>query len=111
MSLRTLAPLSLLLFAVVFLIIVVSSLGGDSDSSRPEPARGITNNAPSSSSTQQNTQSSAPSNGQAFYVVRPGDTLSTIASRTGVPIERLLALNPSVDPEGLVSGQRIKLRE
>jgi LysM repeat protein len=43
--------------------------------------------------------------------VRSGDTLAQIADRTGVPVDRLVSLNPSVDPQGLVSGQRIKLRE
>ena len=34
-----------------------------------------------------------------------------IAQETEVPIERLIVLNPSVDPQALVTGQRIKLRE
>ena len=43
-------------------------------------------------------------------MVKTGDTLAGIAQRTGVPIERLQALNPNLDPQTLVSGQRIKLR-
>ena len=42
--------------------------------------------------------------------MKPGDTLAGIAERTGVAIDRLIALNPSVDPQALVTGQRIKLR-
>jgi len=42
--------------------------------------------------------------------VKTGDTLAGISQRTGVPLERLQALNPNLDPQALVSGQRIKLR-
>jgi LysM repeat protein len=42
-------------------------------------------------------------------VVRSGDTLSAIATRTGVAVETLQSLNPSVDPQALQTGQRLKL--
>ena len=103
--LRMLAPLALGAFAVVFLIVVVSSLGGDSSSKRETPMS-------EGRSGQQRETSGAPATSQRkTYVVKSGDTLSKIAARTGVEIERLLTLNPTVDPQGLVTGQRIKLRE
>jgi len=45
-----------------------------------------------------------------FYVVQPGDTLSTISQKTGVPVPVLEALNPSVNPNALQTGQRLRLR-
>jgi LysM repeat protein len=45
-----------------------------------------------------------------FYVVRSGDTLSTISVKTHVPIDRLLTLNPLVSPNSLQTGQRLRLR-
>jgi LysM repeat protein len=47
-----------------------------------------------------------------FYSVRPGDTLSAIAARTGVPMSRLTSLNPSLagSPNSLQAGQRLRLR-
>ena len=45
-----------------------------------------------------------------FYTVRPGDTLSGIALKTGVPLPTLQALNPGVHPTALQAGQRLKLR-
>jgi LysM repeat protein len=45
-----------------------------------------------------------------FYVVRAGDTLSAISSRTGIPIATLQILNPSLDPNALQTGQRLRLR-
>jgi LysM repeat protein len=44
------------------------------------------------------------------YTVRAGDTLASIASRTGISLTRLLALNPEVRPTSLFIGQRIHLR-
>jgi LysM repeat protein len=43
--------------------------------------------------------------------VKTGDSLATIAQKTGVTVERLQELNPQLDPQALVSGQKIKLRE
>jgi LysM repeat protein len=47
-----------------------------------------------------------------FYVVKAGDTLSSIAAETGVPLGRLTALNPAVSapPYSLQTGQRLRLR-
>jgi LysM repeat protein len=43
--------------------------------------------------------------------VRSGDTLGAIAERVDVPVDRLLVLNPDVDPQSLRAGQRLRLRE
>jgi LysM repeat protein len=45
------------------------------------------------------------------YVVRSGDTLSSISAQTHVSIQRLLSLNPSVSPNALQTGQRLRLRQ
>ena len=46
-----------------------------------------------------------------FYTVQSGDTLSDIASRTGVSLTRLEQLNPSLTPPySLQTGQRLRLR-
>ena len=45
-----------------------------------------------------------------FYVIRAGDTLSTISVKTGVSVPTLEALNPSVDPNALQTGRRLLLR-
>jgi LysM repeat protein len=106
--LRMLAPASLVLFAVVLLIVIVASLGGGDSGSGGTS----TSSSRSGQTRSERTQSdSARFAGRHFYVVRSGDTLAQIAERTGIPVDRLISLNPSVDPQGLVSGQRIKLRE
>ncbi len=45
-----------------------------------------------------------------FYVVQPGDSLSAISVKTGISVLTLEALNPSVNPNALQAGQRLRLR-
>ncbi|MGB9661164.1 MAG: LysM peptidoglycan-binding domain-containing protein [Moorellaceae bacterium] len=44
-----------------------------------------------------------------FWQVSPGDTLFTIARAVGTTVERLMELNPHVDPYNLQIGQNICL--
>jgi LysM repeat protein len=44
------------------------------------------------------------------YVVQNGDTLSSISHETGVPVSQIIKLNPGVDPQILISGEKLKLR-
>ena len=44
------------------------------------------------------------------YTVQPGETLSEIADRTGVPLSRLVALNGLSKPNDLQAGTTLKLR-
>jgi LysM repeat protein len=44
------------------------------------------------------------------YEVQSGDTLTSIAHEFGVPVARILRLNPGVDPQILISGEKLKLR-
>ncbi|MCB1051315.1 MAG: LysM peptidoglycan-binding domain-containing protein [Acidobacteria bacterium] len=46
-----------------------------------------------------------------FYTVRSGDTLSQIAQKVGVSVRQLQAWNPSIRPEKLRPGQRIRVRK
>jgi LysM repeat protein len=45
-----------------------------------------------------------------LYIVRPGDSLSVIASRTGVTLGALEALNPGLRADQIQPGQRLRLR-
>jgi spore germination protein YaaH len=45
-----------------------------------------------------------------FYTVQPGDTLTTIAAKTGIPVLTLEQLNQSLDPNSLQTGLRLRLR-
>jgi hypothetical protein len=43
------------------------------------------------------------------YVVRAGDTIEAISTRTGVPQATILGLNPKVSPTALFIGERLRL--
>lgn len=45
------------------------------------------------------------------YVVQPGDTLTSISHKTGIPVAELQALNPEIDPQILVEGEKLKLQK
>jgi LysM repeat protein len=47
---------------------------------------------------------------QKFYVVQPGDSLSSIAAKTGISVATLEALNGNLDPNSLQTAQRLRLR-
>ena len=99
---RLAAIVALIAAFVVVMVVVVSSLaGGDSD----EPSR--------SEATRQErrAQNQAKQGERRVYVVKPGDCcLSQIAERTGVDVDTLVELNPSLDPQAIHSGDRVKLR-
>jgi LysM repeat protein len=48
--------------------------------------------------------------GQKVYTVQPGDILSKIAQKTGIPVTALEALNPNIPPNTLQVGQKVRLR-
>ena len=103
---RFLAPLALVAFALaVVLIVIASSGGGDGGGGDSDTARGG-NSGTGTSSTQ-----TTPRPTRATYTVKTGDTLGAIAEKTGITVERLQTLNPDLDPQALLSGQKIKLRE
>jgi LysM repeat protein len=45
-----------------------------------------------------------------FYVVQAGDTFGTIASKEGITVEQLQALNPGVSTNALQVGQKLRVK-
>jgi len=87
-------------FFVLVLVIATSIGGGGSSGSKtPTPAGQV---APRDASGKVSTP--------VTYVVQNGDTLTSIAHKTGVSVVRIQALNPHVDPQILTSGEKLKLR-
>ena len=103
---RFLAPLALVAVVVALLMVLSSS--------RDESGGG--NNSPNQTSGSTPTpapkgKSKRERKGPRRYTVKAGDTPSSIADKTGVPLEQILRLNPDLDPQTLAPGQRITLRE
>lgn len=44
------------------------------------------------------------------YVIKQDDTLAAISDKVGIPVAKLEELNPDLDPQSLIAGQRIKLK-
>jgi LysM repeat protein len=85
--------------AVAVMIAAISGSLSDSGSSRDS------RNGGSSAG-----QKDRPRTKAKTYVVKSGDTLVSIAHRTGVPLREILDLNPEVDPQILRAGEALKLR-
>jgi LysM domain len=47
---------------------------------------------------------------RGVWIVHSGDTLGAISVKTGIDEATLQALNPDLDPQALLEGQRIALR-
>lgn len=105
---RWLAPLALL-GAIAAILLVVQASDTGSSGSDGATTSGITGSATNGVTTG-TTTTTTTSDGPRFYVVKDGDVLSAIAAETGVPLEQIEALNPTVDAQTLHAGQRIKLR-
>jgi LysM repeat protein len=105
---RLLAPIALVAFVLVLLIVIASSDtsedSGDSGDRVSQQQEGGTTTTPGDSLTE-------PRASSTFYTVKTGDTLGGIAETVGVPVTRLQELNPELDPQALVSGQKLRLRE
>jgi LysM repeat protein len=108
MEKRTNAPARIfavlaLIGAVLVVVVVLSSASSD-DNGSGGGERSSTQTA------KQEPQQDRPQTKAKTYVVQSGDTLTSIAHRTGVPVQEILALNPEVDPQILIAGETLKLR-
>jgi LysM repeat protein len=97
---RLLAPLALVAFVILVVLIISSAGGGGSKSSTTKSNRTTTT-----------TRAQPPAKPRRYTVKSSDTSLDSIARKTGVPTNRLLELNPSLDPQTLVPGQQIKLRQ
>lgn len=111
--LRLLAPIALAVFALAIVVVVTNadvSDTGDPASARQSEERDLGGAAEEAqaSTTEEEEEERLPDD---VYVVKEGDTLGAISEQVGISVEQLQELNPDLDPQALVSGQQIKLRE
>jgi LysM repeat protein len=95
---RIFAAIALAAAVVVVIVAISSSLGDSGSSDKSGHGKGHSSHR----SVQKTTAKT--------YVVKSGDTLVSIAHRTGVPVVHIVALNPEVDPQILIAGETLKLR-
>lgn len=99
---RYVLPALLALMIVGSFIILVTSGGGG------EPAGAVDRPAPSSS-TPAKAPAVAAAPARRFTKVKQGDTATSIADAAAITTDRLIELNPSIDPDSLRVGQTLKL--
>jgi LysM repeat protein len=104
-SARLLAPIALVLAAIALVVVIGSSGSGGDDGGSGDKAS-TTDKTVAAPKSKPKTKAKS-----STYTVKTGDTLGSIAEKSGVPVETLQELNPDLDPQALVSGQKIKLRE
>jgi LysM repeat protein len=96
---RAIAAIALIGGFLLVAVVVATSLGGGSSGGHSDGGGG-----------QSHRQSAAQRHVPKSYVVQSGDTLTSISHRTGVPGARIRALNPGLDPQILIAGEKLKLR-
>jgi LysM repeat protein len=107
---RFLAPLALLGFLLA-LFLIVSHSSSDSGSAGNGAKSSQESSTATPAANSGGKSSSSKSKGPRFYTVKIGDTPSAIAEKTGVPLSTIEELNPSLDPQALSPGERVKLRK
>ena len=95
--------LAALAAAVVAVVVVAKNTDLHSDSGNKGSAQ--------KSQTHKQKQQKKPRTKAKTYEVQSGDTLTSIAHKTGIPVAEIQALNPEVDPQILIAGETLKLQK
>ncbi len=97
---RVLAVFALIAAAILVVATVMTSDGsdGDEDSQMRADKSGTT-------------RAGERALNKGVWVVEDGDTLVSISEATGIELDDLVALNPDIDPQALIAGQRVSLRQ
>ena len=95
---RALAVIALIAALVLVVVVIVTTSGKSSDGDKGDGG------SPKVSKIGQKAVH------KGVWIVRSGDTLGKISVKTGIDESTLLQLNPDLDPQALLEGQRIALR-
>jgi LysM repeat protein len=95
---RALAVIALIAALVLVVMVIVTTSGGSSDGDKGDGG------SPKVSKVGRKAVH------KGVWIVRSGDTLGKISVKTGIDESTLLQLNPDLDPQALLEGQRIALR-
>jgi LysM repeat protein len=102
---RLLAPAAFLLAATVAILLIRAGLDNDGNPGTTRPA--ATTTGPARTTTRPTTTRRQPAPNRRTYTIQEGDTLEQVAFEHNTTVERLLQLNPTLDPTSLQVGQRI----
>jgi LysM repeat protein len=102
---RYLAPAAFLAGVTIAVLLVNAGLNGrkaDTTTTVPGP---VTHTQSTTTTTK-----GKLTRAKRFYTVQTGDTFGSIASRVGISITQLQALNPGVSSNALQVGQRLRVK-
>jgi LysM repeat protein len=109
---RFAAPAAFLAGVTVAVLLVRAGMSA-SDEPAGTTVATATTSAPRPATTASPTTTARPTTTTApeprFYTIESGDTFGSIAAEFDTTVERLLELNPDVDPTQLTVGQRIRV--
>jgi len=95
---RAFAVLALIAALILVVVVIVASSGGSSDGDNGDSDKPDVSKVGRKAAR------------KGVWIVRSGDTLGEISVKTGIDESTLLQLNPDLDPQALLEGQRIALR-
>jgi LysM repeat protein len=95
---RFLAPAAFLLAVTIAVLLIRAGLSGGGDAAT----------TPSTTRVRHTTQKKRRA-AKRFYTIQSGDTLDVVAAKFGTTTDRLLALNPGIDPHALTVGKKIRV--
>lgn len=101
--LRYVAPFILVAMLVTTVVVVATSVGCD------KKAKSSESQASAQEKRRKRERRRARAR-QTSYTVQPGDSLETISTKTKVSREDLVRFNPTLDPQALQPGEKLKLR-
>jgi LysM repeat protein len=104
-SWRPLAGPAAFLLAATIAILVARAVLDHRHAAAPAPPRPA-----ATTTTTAKAKKHAPKPHHTLYTVRAGDTLAAISVSTHVPLARIRALNPDVQPTALFIGEKIRLK-
>jgi LysM repeat protein len=99
------APAAFLAGVTIAVLLVHSGLTHHHPTT-PPPATVISTGRTATATTTGKSRATA----KRFYVVQIGDTFGTIASKEGITVEQLQALNPGVSSNALQVGQKLRVK-
>ena len=97
---RVFAVLALIAAFALVVVVIASSNGGSGDGG--SGGSQVKSNGP--------TKRGRAAISRGAWIVRAGDTLGGISQQTGIAVDTIIQLNPNLDPQVLLEGQRIALR-
>jgi LysM repeat protein len=115
---RYAAPAAFLLALTIGVLLVRAALGGGGGGGEGVTAltgRTATATRTAAATTTQATTTVAESDAAPtaeetrLYTIESGDTLETVAAKSGTSVDELLRLNPGIDPHALRIGQKVRI--